>query len=270
MEMLLFISLIVNAAFIAALVTWLIFTRPTKKLVKPKGNKTKSPTTDVSDAKVANVVAPDFNSGLDVWAEFFAEQDWKVLLQFYETFHYEHGNKHIEAIWKMLCDRLTRIESPVLSKEFFDENINKIVFVMDTSFSAVKEKLEQFWKQREQEPCYVVSKNNQLVGFALTTDLVILGVTAIPVFAQHIGYIAYAQDVKMLNKADSEIVEANLKNLNRMMVAAGVPALTYSHWMLQPNDDNVEYGTYDGYDINHPNKYTCYDDDDSSPLLAKL
>lgn len=270
METLLFISLVLNAAFIGALIVLVVWFRPAKRVTKPKANKTKFSTTDVPDAKASVETFPHIDNGLDVWAEFFAEQNWKTLLQFRETFHYEHGNKHVEAIWNMLCDRLTTIESPILSKEFFERNIYKVVFVSDTSFSAVKEKLERFWEQRVQEPCYVVGKNNQLVGFALTPKLIIRGVTATSIFANHIPRIANFQNVEMLTKDDSAVVETHRETLRKMMIAAGVPALTYSHWMLRPNSDNECYGAYDGYNINHPNKYTYYEDDDFSPLLAKL
>ena len=194
---------------------------------------------------------------------FIEQSDWKAIANTVDNFVPRSGSQHDQQVWKMLTDRLCQTEHPILSDKFIKKHASEIIMVAkDTSDDEIKQEVERKWRVTGR-PFYVVRSNHQLVGFALSQKLIIDGVTSLLVYASHIGNIVKSWSKSLLTRSDSEIVEKHFDILNSMMEEADVPQIRFKHWMISTGD-------YDGYNINHPKRYTYYEDDDCSLILAKL
>lgn len=203
-------------------------------------------------------------TSLDEVATLIEKSDWKTIFNIVKTFIKRAGSQHDQQVWKMLTDRLCQTEHPILSDKFVNKHSSEIIWVETLATDEeIKKAVADKWNTPPKNPAYVLRKNHQLVGFALSQKLIIDGVTSLLVYASHIGNIVKSWRKSLLTKTDSKLVEKHFDILNLMMEEADVPQIRFKHWMISTGD-------YDGYNINHPKRYTYYEDDDCSLILAKL
>lgn len=268
MEQLFYLSLVGNAVLIIVLIV-LISKRTaqpqqTKKQSNKVLNEQQKGTTQSQIERRKQSSTQFYNKSIDDVAAFIKQSDWKSILNNVDNFVPRAGSQHDEQIWKMLTDRLCQTEHPILSDKFVNKHSSEIIWVETLAIDEeIKKSVVDKWNITPKIPAYVLRKNRQLVGFALSSNLIIDGVTPRGVFASHIRKIVESWGKLLLTQTDSEFVEKNFDTLNLMMEEADVPQISHKNWMICSND-------YDGYNINHPKRYTYYEDDDYSLILAKL
>ena len=260
METAFYVSLAINLIF-GALLVWLVIkitSHPKTQALPPNYPKEQK-----QNQKKASISERLYSSSLEDVEAFIKKSDWKAISQTVNNFVPRAESQQDKQIWKMLTDRLCQTEHPILSDEFIQKHCSEIIMVeKDTSDDEIKQEVEQKWKTTGR-PFYVIRSNHQLVGFALSPKLIIDGVTSCTILASHISKIVQSWGKSLLTKSDSKIVEKHFESLNSMMKEADVPTIRYQNWMISTGD-------YDGYDINHPKRFTYYEHDDYSLILAKL
>ena len=260
METSFYVSLAINLIF-GALLVWLV--------IKIAGHSKASTShqnylkEQKQNRKKASISEGLYRASLTDVEAFIEQSDWKAISNTVNNFVPRSGSQHDMQIWKMLTDRLCQTEHPILSDKFIKKHTSEIIMVAkDTSDDEIKQEVERQWRVTG-HPFYVVRSNHRLVGFALSPTLIIDGVTSRAIFASHIGKIVQGWSKSLLTRSDSKIVEKHFDTLNSMMKEADVPQICYKNWMISTGD-------YDGYDINHPKRFTYYEHDDYSLILAKL
>lgn len=260
METAFYVSLAINLIF-GALLVWLVI-----KIT----SHSKAPTScqnclkeQKQNQKRASISKRLYNSSREDVEAFIKKSDWKTISNIADNFVPRVDFPHDNQVWKLLTDRLCQTEHPILSNEFMKRHRSEIIMVENnTSDAEIKKEVKQKWIDMGR-PFYVVRSNHQLVGFALSSTLIIDGVTPRAIFASHIGKIVQSWNKSLLTKSDSKIVEKHFEALNSMMKEANVPHISHKNWMISTGD-------YEGYDLNHPKRFTYYEDDDVSLILAKL
>ena len=270
MEQLFYLSLAGNVVLLILLVVLIIKKTSPSKQTTPKTSD--APTFEKPQNKTErkqNLIKEStsewlYRASLDDVAAFIKKSDWKAIFNIVKTFIKRAGSQHDKQIWKMLTDRLCQTEHPILSDEFIQKHNSEIIWVETLATDEeIKKAVADKWNTTQKIPAYVLRKNHQLVGFALSQKLIIDGTTSLLVYASHIGNIVKSWRKSLLTKTDSKLVEKHFDTLNSMMEEADVPQIRFKHWMISTGD-------YDGYNINHPKRYTYYEDDDYSLILAKL
>ena len=260
METAFYVSLAINLIF-GALLVWLVIkitSHPKTQALPPNYPKEQK-----RNQKKASISERLYSSSLEDVEAFIKKSDWKAISQTVNNFVPRAESQQDKQIWKMLTDRLCQTEHPILSDKFIKKHTSEIIMVAkDSSDDEIKQEVERQWRVTG-HPFYVVRSNHQLVGFAISPTLIIDGVTSRAIFASHIGKIVQNWSKSLLTRSDSEIVEKHFDTLNSMMKEADVPQICYKNWMISTGD-------YDGYDINHPKRFTYYEHDDYSLILAKL
>ena len=211
--------------------------------------------------------SPNFKMSIDEWQEFLVKADWKTILEIKNQFTPCILNKKDNTLWNMLHDYLLKTEHPILSDEILLRISNKIIWVDE---NATDNEIKQTVKKRFKKiskPSFVISKAHELIGFALSEDLIIYGATPIYTYPETAIVKASVWKKSFLTKKDSQILEANLNELEEMTQLVDVPSLKWTSWMIE-NESNATI--YDGYSLSHPKRYTYFEYDDPTPIIVKL
>ncbi len=215
------------------------------------------------------VIVPERDVPLTQWEEFATKHHWSIIRQLLNKFVPRVNDKQDDAILKILRERLRNIETPILSNAFINNHGHEIIWVKDGyDATAIKEVVSLAWTAYN-KPCFVVAKSRKLIGFALSQNLIIVGATAVAFKAKTVMETVQAWSLSLLTRDDSETVETFFFKLNHMMKVAQVPRVDFYDWILQPQNDR-NHSPYEGFDIQHENRYTYYGGADYTNILVKL
>lgn len=226
----------------------------------------KKPVTFSPNDTSANEV-PDYSDTLEDWYIYLLKTDWKTVYNLKREFIPQALNKHDEKLYQMFHSYLLKTVHPILSDRVIDNITNKTIWVKDNATDEeIKQIVQREWNEKLQ-PSYVISTSKEFIGFALSPTLIIYGIT--PVTTYPLRAILLAKDWKksFLTKEDSHILEANLDELNSMADQIDVPNQMWDCWLLQ-NDKNASI--YDGYRLSNSDRYTYFEEDDTTPIIVKL
>ena len=216
---------------------------------------------------------PHEDASLKKWQDFADRCDWKRVAEARAKFiprAYEPYVQHDDEVWWILYRRLLQFELPVLTSSFIQENVERFIFVEDgASFSRIKDEVYHF-HVAICSPRFVVEECGKLRGFALSGELVIVGVALAGTHPENVEKLIQGQGLQLLTREDSKCVEANLPTLIKMMKEVEVPSLEgMAEWMIaQP--ENQAADMYEIYDLRHPERIGHIEDDDTTCLLGKL
>ena len=210
---------------------------------------------------------PNFDAPLDDWQEFLSSADWETILKIENQFIPRAYNKQDNALFNMLHYHLLKTEHPILSNETIDRIKNKTIWVDDETTDDEIKKVVKKSFPKISKPVFVVRKNKELVGFAITRSLIIYGITPVCTYPENAIVKVSVWKKSFLTKEDSKILEANLNELKLMMHLVNVPNLKWASWMIQnPNNATI----YDGYCLTNQNRYIYFEFDDPTPIIVKL
>ena len=228
----------------------------------PKKNSDNQNTSEIGET------VPTKDAPLNEWVQYINTHSWKDVLHLRAKFIMRAGSQKDEEIWHMMCQKLMQIERPVVSDDFITKHKDRIIRVDSfASNQTVKNTVAKKYAAIN-KPCFIVEQSGTLRGFALSENLVIAGVSAIEVFPHAAVKKVLSLELEFLTREDSALVETNFFELNQMMVAANVPGIC-SQWMIADTGKMLK-DPYKGYDTNHPNRFTYYEEDDFTVIFAKL
>jgi hypothetical protein len=211
--------------------------------------------------------SPNFKTPLEEWQEFLSKADWKTILEIKNQFTPCVLNKQDNALWNMLHDYLLKTEHPILSDEILFRITNKIIWVDgNATDNEIKRTVKMCFKKIS-KPAFVITKTYELIGFALSEDLIIYGSTSVCTYPETAVVKATVWRKSLLTKEDSQILEANMDELDEMTQLVNVPSLRWTAWMIQ-NKPNATI--YDSYSLSHPKRYIYFEFDDPTPIIVKL
>lgn len=212
---------------------------------------------------------PDRNAPISEWEEFVATNDWEQIHAVFMKFVPMVNDEQDHKIWTLLHSHLCKIESPFLSSHFIKYYEKEIITVeQNCSIEQIKNAVEELWPKIS-APCFVIKTNGELVGFALSPSLIIVGVTPVACSAKNALANADCWDKKLLTKEDCVVLEKNFSHLNLLMRCAQVPHINCSDWLIAPQE-NTNRKTYEGYDMHHADRIIRYSSSDYTNILVKL
>ena len=147
-------------------------------------------------------------------------------------------------MYRMMQNRLLTPEWPVLGKQFIFDNLGEFVQVPNNATPAqIKDAVKEHFIGT---PMYVLEKSRRFRGVALTSDLVLAGISSAYAPAKVVQDKVDELDLKLLTKEESRTANKALPQLDYMLQAAGVPCLSHCFgWLVSGND-----GKYKAYSLN--------------------
>ena len=120
---------------------------------------------------------------------------------------------------------MAQIQSPVLCDAFFAKHHNVLVVQSGCSREDILRSvaLQMTPKMR---PQFVVDDTHKLVGFALSPQLIVAGVSAIGVWPSNAAAIVEKKGFSFLSQSEAMCVTRQKDLLNEMMKEAGVPDIS--------------------------------------------
>ena len=138
----------------------------------------------------------------------------------------------------MLERRLAQIQSPVLCDAFFAKHHNVLVVQSGCSREEILHGLA-LQMTRKMRPQFVVDDTHKLVGFALSPQLIVAGVSAIGVWPSNATAIVEKNGFSFLSQSEAKCVTRQKDILCEMMREAGVPDISQLEgFPLNVNDDD--------------------------------
>lgn len=178
---------------------------------------------------------------------------------------YEPYADHDKQVEELLRRRLLRIEQPVLSAKLIKRFSDRIITVADDAASS-----EVYAAVREQYAgrlCYVIEKSGRLRGFALSSVLVIAGITPVNMFAKDIQSAAAKCNLRLTAEDDVPYIMSCRDELSAMMNEAGVPDFDgVFRWLLTGRAENGEFTVWYPY----AGEFSRIGGNDSSRMLVKI
>ena len=152
---------------------------------------------------------PHEDASLKKWQDFADRCDWKRVAEAQAKFiprAYEPYVQHDDEVWRILHKRLLQFELPVLMSSFIQENVERFIFVEDgASFSRIKDEVYHF-HVAICSPRFVVEECGKLRGFALSGELVIVGVALAGTHPENVEKLIQGQGLQLLTREDSKCV----------------------------------------------------------------
>ena len=115
--------------------------------------------------------------------------------------------------------------------------------------------------------CYVIEKSGRLRGFALSSVLVIAGITPVNLFAKDIQSAAAKCNLRLTAEDDVPYIMSCRDELSAMMNEAGVPDFDgVFRWLLTGRAENGEFTVWYPY----AGEFSRIGGNDSSRMLVKI
>ena len=174
-------------------------------------------------------VEPSELSPLSVWQKWIEQADWQKVYKCWKDVDYlidDSGNAlYGGKVRELLEQRLAQIQRPVLCDAFFAKHHNVLVVKSGCSREDILRSvaLQMTPKMR---PQFVVDDTHKFVGFALSPQLIVAGVSAIEVFPFRAEKILSFYHLSFLSQKDALLVTRRKDLLNEMMKEAGVPDIS--------------------------------------------
>ncbi len=187
-------------------------------------------------------VEPSANSPLVVWEKWIELAHWRKVYECWlhvADFTDDWGYPLYYGYVRQLMEkRLAQIEHPVLPDMFFEKHHNIVVV---KSGSAREDILRSVALQMtpKMRPQFVVDDTHKLVGFALSPQLIIAGVSALGVWPSNATAIVEKNGFSFLSQSEAKCVTRQKDILCEMMREAGVPDISQLEgFPLNVNDDD--------------------------------
>lgn len=172
---------------------------------------------------------PSELSPLSVWQKWIELADWQKVYKCWKDVDYlvdDSGNAlYGGKVRELLEQRLAQIQRPVLCDAFFAKHHNVLVVQSGCSREDILRSvaLQMTPKMR---PQFVVDDTHKLVGFALSPQLIVAGVSAIGVWPSNAAAIVEKKGFSFLSQSEAMCVTRRKDLLNEMMKEAGVPDIS--------------------------------------------
>ena len=174
-------------------------------------------------------VEPSANSPLVVWEKWIELAHWRKVYECWlhvADFTDDWGYPLYYGYVRQLMEkRLAQIEHPVLPDMFFEKHHNCVVVKAGCDREDILRSvaLQMTPKMR---PQFVVDDTHKFVGFALSPQLIVAGVSAIEVFPFRAEKILSFYHLSFLSQSEAMCVTRRKDLLNEMMKEAGVPDIS--------------------------------------------
>lgn len=172
---------------------------------------------------------PSELSPLSVWQKWIELADWQKVYKCWKDVDYlvdDSGNAlYGGTVRELLEQRLAQIQSPVLCDAFFAKHHNVLVVQSGCSREEILHGLA-LQMTRKMRPQFVVDDTHKLVGFALSPQLIVAGVSAIGVWPSNAAAIVEKKGFSFLSQSEAMCVTRRKDLLNEMMKEAGVPDIS--------------------------------------------
>lgn len=185
---------------------------------------------------------PSELSPLSVWQKWIELADWQKVYKCWKDVDYlvdDSGNAlYGGTVRELLEQRLAQIQSPVLCDAFFAKHHNVLVVQSGCSREEILHGLA-LQMTRKMRPQFVVDDTHKLVGFALSPQLIVAGVSAIGVWPSNAAAIVEKKGFSFLSQSEAMCVTRQKDILCEMMREAGVPDISQLEgFPLNVNDDD--------------------------------
>ena len=174
-------------------------------------------------------VEPSTFSPFSVWQKWIEQADWQKVYKCWKDVDYLVDDSG-EALYggtvrNLLEQRLAQIQRPVLCDAFFAKHHNIVVVQSGGKREDILRSvaLQMTPKMR---PQFVVDDTHKLVGFALSPQLIVAGVSAIGVWPSNAAAIVEKKGFSFLSQSEAMCVTRRKDLLNEMMKEAGVPDIS--------------------------------------------
>lgn len=174
-------------------------------------------------------VEPSGLSPFSVWEKWIEQADWQRVYkcwQHVEDYTDDWGYPiYYGRVCELMEERLSQIERPVLSDVFFEKHHNIVVVQSGASRVAVLNEVA-LQMTRKMRPQFVVDNTHKLIGFALSPQLIIAGVSALGVWPSNAAAIVEKNGFSFLSQSEARCVTRQKDLLCEMMREAGVPDIS--------------------------------------------
>ena len=174
-------------------------------------------------------VEPSTFSPFSVWQKWIEQADWQKVYKCWQhvaDYTDDWGYPiYYGRVLELMEERLSQIQRPVLPDMFFEKHHN---IVVAKSGSAREDILHSVSLQmtRKMRPQFVVDNTHKLIGFALSPQLIIAGVSALGVWPSNAAAIVEKKGFSFLSQSEAMCVTRRKDLLNEMMKEAGVPDIS--------------------------------------------
>ena len=172
---------------------------------------------------------PSELSPLSVWQKWIELADWQKVYKCWKDVDYlvdDSGNAlYGGTVRELLEQRLAQIQSPVLCDAFFAKHHNVLVVQSGCSREEILHGLA-LQMTRKMRPQFVVDNTHKLIGFALSPQLIVAGVSAIGVWPSNAAAIVEKKGFSFLSQSEAMCVTRQKDLLCEMMKEAGVPDIS--------------------------------------------
>lgn len=187
-------------------------------------------------------VEPSGLSPFSVWEKWIEQADWQKVYKCWmhvEDYTDDWGYPiYYGRVCELMEERLSQIERPVLSDVFFEKHHNIVVVQSGSSRVAVLNEVA-LQMTRKMRPQFVVDNTHKLIGFALSPQLIIAGVSAIEILPSNAAVIVEKNGFSFLSQSEARCVTRQKDLLCEMMKEAGVPDISQLEgFPLNVNDDD--------------------------------
>lgn len=174
-------------------------------------------------------VEPSANSPLVVWEKWIELAHWRKVYECWlhvADFTDDWGYPLYYGYVRQLMEkRLAQIEHPVLPDMFFEKHYNCVVVKAGSDREEILHGLA-LQMTRKMRPQFVVDDNHKLIGFALSPQLIIAGVSALGVWPSKAAAIVAENELAFLSQSEAKCVTRQKDLLCEMMREAGVPDIS--------------------------------------------
>ncbi len=222
----------------------------------------------MSERTSATVKTPAVNAPVEEWQQFADGNDWQFVYDAWINCiirGYEPYADHDKQVEELLRKRLWRIEQPTLSTKLIRRFSDRIITVADGA--AASEVYAAVQKQYAGRLCYVIEKGGRLRGFALSSVLVIAGLTSVNLLAKDIQTAAAECNLRLTDEDDVPYIMSCRDELSAMMNKAGVPGFDgVFRWLLTGKAENETFTVWYPY----AGEFSRIGSNDSSRMLVKI
>ena len=174
-------------------------------------------------------VEPSANSPLVVWEKWIELAHWRKVYECWlhvADFTDDWGYPLYYGYVRQLMEkRLAQIEHPVLPDMFFEKHHNCVVVKAGCDREEILHGLA-LQMTRKMRPQFVVDNTHKLIGFALSPQLIIAGVSALGVWPSNAAAIVEKKGFSFLSQSEAMCVTRQKDLLCEMMKEAGVPDIS--------------------------------------------
>lgn len=187
-------------------------------------------------------VEPSTFSPFSVWQKWIEQADWQKVHKCWQhvaDYTDDWGYPiYYGRVLELMEERLSQIQRPVLPDMFFVKHHNIVVVQSGGKREDILRNVS-LQMTRKMRPQFVVDNTHKLIGFALSPQLIIAGVSALGVWPSNAAAIVEKNGFSFLSQSEAKCVTRQKDILCEMMREAGVPDISQLEgFPLNVNDDD--------------------------------